>query len=143
MRIEPSRPSSVSQARRPERRTGLSGFSGLVNVEDEFATAPSAPTLAAASIASLLDLQMVNAPADELRRQKAKAEVGHLALDLLTDLQRALAVGGASVTLLQSLLTKVSAQVTDNKDPQLDEIMNEIHLRLAVETAKLEMASTR
>lgn len=143
MRIDAQRPLSASQARRPERRNSTGGFSSLVSVDEEVTARPTGAIAMTAPIANLIDLQNVEERHGDRQRRDGKLAAGHQMLDVLTQVQQALAIGGASVTLLQNMAARVASQAADRHDPQLDEILNEIYLRLAVETAKLEMAHAR
>jgi hypothetical protein len=140
MRIDTLRASTAAQAKRPGVRASADGFSGLVSVEEDVAVRPASGLMATASVANLVDLQIADDQRERGKREKQKLQNGHDSLDMLAQLQRSLALGQPSVTQLQNLSARAAAHRRDNNDPQLDEILAEINLRLAVETARLEMA---
>jgi hypothetical protein len=140
MRIETLRPNSVAPAKRPGGRIRAGGFSDLVSVDEDVAPRAAGPMLGITSLSTLLDVQNVQERTEPRRQTQTQISAGHETLDMLGHLQRALALGGASVTVLQKLSARASAQAGMSDDPQLNDILAEINLRLAVETAKLEMA---
>jgi hypothetical protein len=140
MRIETLRANAAAQAKRPGARTSASGFSGMVSMDDDVALRPASGLVATASVANLVDLQIADDQRERGSRERQKLLNAHDSLDMLAELQRSLAMGQASVTQLKNLSARAAAHRHDSNDPQLDEILAEINLRLAVETAKLEMA---
>jgi hypothetical protein len=96
----------------------------------------SAPS-AVMGVAALLTLQDVGSPTE--RKRRAVRRAGGL-LDLLDEMKMALLDGqvtGESLTRLQIALREQRAS-TD--DPRLEDLLDEIETRAAVEIAKLEKA---
>ena len=122
------------------RRVGDGGlFASFLDAAGDAADAASVSTLNAPSAASsLFALQEVSE--FDVERKKAFKR-GHSMLDALERLRRQLIVGEVPHSTLQSLASELSAERAQIADPQLLEILDDIELRLAVELAKLEMAS--
>lgn len=143
MRIETIRARTAAQNARPGVRTSAAGFSGMVQVEEEAAARPVSGLTAALSVANLLDLQITDDQREKSSAEQQKLQNAKDSLDMLDQLQRSLVLGQASVTQLQNLSARAAAQHSTSNDPQLNDIIAEINLRLAVEAAKLEMARDR
>jgi hypothetical protein len=115
----------------------------MVQVEEEAAARPVSGLTAALSVANLLDLQITDDQREKSSAEQQKLQNAKDSLDMLDQLQRSLVLGQASVTQLQNLSARAAAQHSTSNDPQLNDIIAEINLRLAVEAAKLEMARDR
>ncbi len=140
MRIDTLRSTTPALAKRAAQRAGGSGFSGLIESEPQTgAVSKGAPVFATAPLV-FVDAQQIEDRQARPRKAEKQMAAGHDALDLLGQLQRALILGTTSVGLLQTLAARAEAQNGATDDPQLAGIMNEIKIRLAVETAKLEAA---
>jgi hypothetical protein len=139
MRIETLRPTSVATAKRAGRHGATGAFSGLLDSEaaTTHGLAPAPPLHA---LTSLIGIQFDEGANDARRQRQTAMDGAEAALNLLTAVQRALAMGGLTVTHLQHLTRQLAALPSASGDPQLDEIRAEIHLRVAVEAAKLEFA---
>jgi hypothetical protein len=132
---------------RPTRRTGQVGATGFA---DALSAAEAAAGVDAAGgveattsiaavggIGALLGAQEVSE--HEVRKRKAVRQ-GRVTLEALEQLRDALLIG----TLPLSTLTRLEALVAEERgrtnDPVLQQILDEIELRAAVELAKLEVA---
>jgi Class II flagellar assembly regulator len=141
MRIETLRPTSVTTAKRAERRGSGTVFSGLLDSSDVSSNA-AAPAQPLNVLTSLIGIQLDENAQDAQRQHLQAVAVARDALDVLQDVQRALVLGTASVTHLQQLRTQLSRGKITSLDPRLSEIAAEIEIRLAVEIAKMEYAQT-
>lgn len=97
-----------------------------------------AATSAVMGVEALLTLQDVGGPLE--RRRRAVGRAGRL-LDALDEIKIALLHGQLSAGDLQRLERAIRDQRAATGDPQLEELLNEIETRAAVELAKLEQAA--
>ncbi|MES1156903.1 MAG: flagellar assembly protein FliX [Alphaproteobacteria bacterium] len=133
MKIEGGRNVSSSSPARKSGAAAASGFAPQTETTRDVATA--APTNAAASLDAILALQGEDLETERRGRQVRR---GRRALDVLSDLERALLLGHAPGSLrveLESLGTGSES----TGDSELDAILLEVDTRVAVELAKLEM----
>lgn len=125
---------------RPSDKTDKkkSGSGGTVGFE-KFLHADEAEASSGASAAqganAFLFLQEISD--EELYRQKGMQR-GNQALDMLEALQRDLLMGQVPAATLHKLDTFLSERTESFSDPRLDQLLNEIELRVAVEKAKLD-----
>lgn len=111
---------------------GSSGASGSVD-------AP-ASVAATSGIGVLLGAQEVTE--EEMNRRKSLKR-GRLALEALEQLRDALLTGRLPATSLRQLEDLVRGERALTADPRLNEVLDEIEVRAAVELAKLEMSGIR
>ena len=112
------------------------GFGELLDAGETEAPRSLASAAPLMSVAGLLALQTVEDPTQGRSRGLAHGEA---LLEELNALQRELALGGGSVARLQQIADKVRKRPADLRaDPQLNGILDEIELRVAVELAKRE-----
>lgn len=90
-----------------------------------------------AGVGALLGAQEVSE--QEVRRRKSIKRAG-LTLGALEQLRDALLFGTLPLSTLTRLETLVAEERLTNDDPALQQILDEIELRAAVELAKLEVA---
>jgi hypothetical protein len=89
------------------------------------------------SIDALLALQEVGGPLE--RRRKAVRRAGVI-LDVLDEVKLSLLDGGVPPAALERLMSAIRLERGGADDPRLQELLDEIETRAAVEQAKLEMA---
>jgi hypothetical protein len=89
------------------------------------------------SIDVLLALQEVGGPLE--RRRKAVRRAGQI-LDVLDDVKMALLEGEIPPAALDRLMRAIHQERDRTDDPRLEEVLNEIETRAAVEIAKLEVS---
>ena len=104
----------------PTQASGVSNVSSIMGVE------------------ALLALQDVGTPTERRRRSVARA--GRL-LDELDEIKIALLGGDLSTAQLERLGRAIRQQREATDDPKLEDILNQIETRAAVELAKLEAAT--
>jgi hypothetical protein len=129
----PAAPAAGSTA----RRSGSSTFS----LPEQSATAAPSGTSGARSVAgidALMALQGVES-VDERRRRAVKR--GHKALDLLDEMKLALLSGQLDAGMLLRLKSAAADLKDLSGDPQVDQVLAEIDLRVEVELAKFETAA--
>jgi hypothetical protein len=136
MKIEgPSGPSQAG-AVRGAGRTASGGFS--LSGVGESAEAAEAQRMAGLdgvmTVSALLALQGVEDPLQ--RRKRAMGRASRL-LDILDDLKVAMLEGRASPSTLDDLARAVREQRESTDDPRLNDVLNQIETRAAVELAKL------
>ena len=136
MKIEgPSGPSQSSAAR-GAGRTASGGFS--LSGTGEAAETAEAQRMAGLegvmTVSALLALQGVEDPLH--RRKRALGRASRL-LDILDDLKVAMLEGRASASTLDDLAHAVREQRENTDDPRLNDVLNQIETRAAVELAKL------
>jgi hypothetical protein len=88
----------------------------------------------------LQSLLLLQAAPATVRRPHQRASRGRRLLDGLDDLRLALLQGEIPVALLQHLRNGLEATDEPGDEPQLDDILEQIELRVMVELAKLEHA---
>lgn len=139
MRINDPNRVQASGLRRTEKRGGTSSasFSSLLGSEEAGDTAATTGAGPVASVGALIALQQVD---DAAHGRSRGLKRGRDLLDSLEEIQRGLLTGTLSVTQLQSIAARLRAHESVD-DPQLSEIMSEIELRVAVELAKLGVAT--
>jgi hypothetical protein len=136
MKIQGSSGPSQTGAARGAGRGASGGFSlsGL----GESAEASEAQRMAGLdgvmTVSALLALQGVEDPLQ--RRKRAMGRASRL-LDILDDLKVAMLEGRASPSTLDNLARAVREQREATDDPQLNDVLNQIETRAAVELAKL------
>jgi hypothetical protein len=118
------------------RRTASSGFS-LPDTAAAAETRPTAAPKAVGNIDALLALQGVEDPAE---RRKRAVRRGRSALDVLDDLKIGLLVGTLDNTTVQRLRNAAMELKSASGDPNLDQVLSEIELRVEVELAKAGQA---
>jgi hypothetical protein len=96
-----------------------------------------ATTSAVMGVEALLTLQDVGGPLE--RRRRAVGRAGRL-LDVLDGIKIALLDGQLTAGDLQRLERAIRDQRAATDDPRLEELLDEIETRAAVELAKLEQA---
>jgi hypothetical protein len=102
-------------------------------VEESVATAP---VVGAAAVDALLAIQEVDAVEDRQPRARARRR-GEALLDRLEELRLALLTGGIPADRLRELATMIGQGRQRTDDPGLDQVLDEIELRVRVELAKL------
>lgn len=96
---------------------------------------------AAASLAGMLAIQEVSD--EEIRRKRAAVRRGHDMLESLESLRHALLEGRIPPQQLRELERHLSDQRQQFTDPALQEVLDDIELRVAVELAKIETAKNQ
>ena len=134
MKVDPTKISGVSQAKRTKKSssTGGSAFADMISETDgpERASGP-APT---SSVDSVFALQSVGDREGNARKAKERAE---LMLSRLEDLRDGLLMGMVPTDRLHDLAAAARQQREELDDPRLSEILDDIELRARVELAKL------
>ena len=140
MKVEgPKAPASTSRAG-PAKRAGESGsFSRLLESGE---TEESGQSGASAAPSSVPGLFMLQGESDAERKKRDRAtNRARDALSLLDQITYALLNSGVSTAHLARLKGLASVEAETVTDPRLAAVLDEIDLRLAVETAKLEKAA--
>ncbi|MGD9967267.1 MAG: flagellar assembly protein FliX [Hyphomonadaceae bacterium] len=135
MKIEPGRNVGPSAAAAKATRTAAPGFAPAADAPARAAAA--SPTGAVTPLDSILALQAGENPAQRRARQTRR---GQEALDALEELEQGLLTGRAPGSL-RSRLEALQRRAEATGDDRLDAVLNEIDIRLAVETAKLDRIS--
>lgn len=132
MRILPATPTSVSATSAARRSAAPGGFA----LDEGTAARPGAsanPAAAIHSVDALLALQGVE-DAGERRRQLVRR--GRGALELLDTLKVEILAGGIGLDTLRRLEVTLAKLSERSGDPRLDEVLDAIGVRVAVELAK-------
>ena len=135
MKIEPGRNVGSSSAAGKAGKTAAPGFAPATDAPQRAAAA--SPMGAVTSLDAILTLQGAEDPMQRRARQRRR---GVEALDTLEELEKGLLVGRAPAGL-KARLEALSGRSEKTGDSDLDAILNEIDIRLAVEAAKLERIS--
>jgi hypothetical protein len=132
----PSNTSSTGAARGPGRAASGGGFSlAPLDAAEEAAEAQRMAGLdGVMTVSALLALQGVEDPLS--RRKRAMGRASRI-LDMLDDLKVAMLDGAASPATLDNLAKTVREQRDATDDPSLEDVLNQIETRAAVELAKL------
>jgi hypothetical protein len=135
MRIEQSSSLSSTVARRgTQGASSGSGFSQALS-QDTGTAAANAPK----TVATVDNLFMLQEVAEDLtHRRKAAVQRGSSMLDRLDDIRLALLTGSLPRGQLENLRRMAQDRVDVLNDPQLQSVLDEIELRVAVELAKLD-----
>ena len=133
----PVQNSTVRRTRKGADRGSKGGFAEEVAATDP---EPAAPTQirgpsSLAPVDALIALQEVE---DSTTGRKRAMGQGKDMLDLLDNIRHGLLIGGISRGKLDSLVRAVKAERQSVEDPKLQEVLDEIELRAAVELAKYE-----
>lgn len=133
MRITGNTPVGSKPGASGVKAKGSSGNAFASHLSDETAVknAESAPPLA--SVGAMLALQEMD---DALGARKKAIRQGDLLLDKLEAIRRDLLLGGVPQDRLHNLKTLVKQQRVAVIDPLLNDILDDIDLRVRVELAK-------
>jgi Class II flagellar assembly regulator len=137
MRVSAPGQIQSSNVRRNERRAGASGFSGLIATEDAHPIGASLQTQATASVGAILALQQTDHATTGRKRAMQRAT------DLLSELEeirRAMILGDLPPPRLQAIAARLAKKDSAELDPLLQQILQDIELRVAVELAKLGLS---
>jgi hypothetical protein len=135
MKIEPGRNVGSSSTAGKASKAAAPGFAPATGAPQRAAAA--SPTGAVTSLDAILALQGAEDPMQRRARQRRR---GAEALDTLEELERGLLLGRAPGGL-KARLEALQGRSEKTGDDDLDDILNEIDIRLAVEAAKLERIS--
>lgn len=121
-----------------KKGAGDTSFSGLIE-ESGGAEATAAPSgvMSIQGVDALLSLQDVGDGTQGGGNKKARMR-GEVLLDQLDKIRMGLLSGGIPVSTLQQLKHAVNSQRGEVMDPRLNEVLDEIDLRVQVELAKFE-----
>lgn len=116
--------------------SGKSGFSKALSTDETSSAPPPSGTSPLTTVNSLLSLQEMPTSSEGRSRGLAMAEdmLGHLEI-----IRHGLLAGQIPQNKLKEVVKVISRERSMSKDPALDEILNDIELRVKVELAKLEM----
>jgi hypothetical protein len=133
----PVKNNAVRRTRKGADRSGKVSFAQEVS---ETETEPAALTQVQGSsslapVDSLIALQEVEDSTTGRKRGMAR---GREMLELLDNIRHGLLIGGISRQKLETLVRAVRSDRLAIEDPKLQEVLNEIELRAAVELAKYE-----
>lgn len=135
MRIQdPVRTQAATTRRTSDKggTSGASGFSSLLGAEEAPAAAGLSGAGPVANIGAILAAQQAE---DATQGRSRGLQWGRDLLDELEGLQRALSLGTLNLNQLSNLAAKVRTY-QNTGDPDLDSILAEVELRVAVELAK-------
>lgn len=132
MRITGPNGAALSTKTGSARRTAAGGFS-LEEPEAPRNTGSAGPMRAVTGLDGLLALQGVETPTE---RKKRAVTRGRKALDVLDDLKLGLLDGSLDSATLDRLKLASEGLAGDTGDTGLDDVLNAIDLRVAVELAK-------
>lgn len=113
-----------------------SGFNEILSSEESAAALPPSGTSPLTAVSSLLSLQEMPTSSEGKSKGLARVEemLGHLEL-----IRHGLLAGQIPQRQLKDVAAIVSREKELSNDPALDEILNDVELRVKVELAKLEM----
>ena len=135
MRIEQSSSLSPSVTRRTAQTAGCDSRFAEALSQDTATTAANAPK----AVATVDNLFMLQEVAEDLTgRRRAAVKRGDSMLDRLDDIRIALLTGSLPRGQLESLRRMAKERGDVLNDPQLQSVLDEIELRVAVELAKLD-----
>lgn len=132
MKIESGRGVGATGGAKKTAGAAAPGFS--VPAEGPVKTAAASGVSSLTPLDSILALQGEEPPGQRRARQ---AKRGRAALDVLEKLERALVLGHGPMTL-RAELDNVQRGAETTGEAELDEVLREIDIRVAVEAAKLD-----
>lgn len=129
---------NTSGVRRKGKSNSVEGsdFSALLEAMSE-ASESAAPTAPAPVSSTNMVLSIQAVSDEEIGRKKAYKQANQT-LDALDDLKKSILLGDISQHQLKNISDKIDSMRTQSSDPQLQEILDHIELRAAVELAKLD-----
>jgi hypothetical protein len=131
----PSGPSSTGAARGAGRATsGGFSLSGVTSASEAAEAQRMAGLEGVMTVSALLALQGVEDPLSRKKRAMGRAS---RILDMLDDLKVAMLDGAAAPSTLDNLARAVREERASTDDPSLEDVLNQIETRAAVELAKL------
>lgn len=127
-------PGQVGTTQRTKKAgsTGSADFSKFLDGVEE--TEGSAPTGGVKSIGSINILQEVN---PDGHKKRELVDKGNQMLDKLEEIRDSLLFGNISISRLQNLKRIIDGVESNNDDPELADLIEQIKTRAAVELAKL------
>ena len=134
MRIETNQRTNSVGGHGPSGRAQGGAVFSPVGADQPSRAAASAPVMAAASLDALLALQGVDDPLQG--RRKRKLLIGRTLLDTLEAVKADLLTGHVNPARLDQLVTML-AEARERCEPGLDDLLDDIDLRVRVELAKL------
>ncbi len=137
MRVSAPGPVQSSNVRRTERRAGAGGFSSLIAADEPSSTPATLQTQATASVGAILALQATDDATTGRKRamQRATDMLGEL-----EEMRRALILGDLPPQRLAAIASRLAKKESGELDPVLQQILQDIELRVAVELAKLGLS---
>lgn len=137
MRIIPAAQNGVASATSARRSAGTGGFS----LDEGTATKPSSASGAALGIQSVDALLAIQGVEDATERRKRFARRGSSALDLLDKLKVEILEGRVGLDTLRRLEVMLDGLAERSGERALDDVLDAIGVRVAVEIAKRRPAS--
>ncbi|MEE2526194.1 flagellar assembly protein FliX [Hyphobacterium sp. HN65] len=131
----PGSTASVSSKRRTGK-TGGEGFS--VETPQAGGQASVAATSGASALTSVDAILALQSVGDFTEAKKKATERAFTMLDVLDDLKLALLDGGIPRAKLVALMDLLQSRRDNTQDPRLEQMLDEVETRAAVELAKLE-----
>lgn len=130
--------SSTSGVQKQRGKGKVGAFADLLADADAAdATAAANQMAAAAPLHHLLTLQEISE--EDVQRRKT-IQHGNALLDTLEGLRRQILSGGVTLATLDDMERQLAAGRLVTQDAKLNALMDDIELRVAVESAKLTMA---
>ena len=137
MRIEWSPPLRRTTARRDDKTDASSGEKFALSLQGEQPAAPASAPPAISSVDALLSVQEMP---DALAGRRRAVQRGNSLLDRLEELRLGLLAGALPRERLDELARLARTARDRVDDPRLNQVLDEIDLRVAVELAKLDTA---
>ena len=142
MKVNGSGPVQNNAVRRTRKGADRNGTGSFAEEVSAIGSEPAALTQAQAPnslapVDSLIALQEVE---DSTTGRKRSAARGTEMLNLLDNIRHGLLIGAISREKLQSLVRATRSGRLPTEDPKLQEVLDEIELRAAVELAKYEQS---
>lgn len=134
---------SIDSTNSTTKRKGTSAAGSFADLlasaeaSDVSGVAQSSDVAAASALNNLLALQEISE--EDIKRKKL-VQQGNNLLDTLEQLRRRLLSGTISPHLLLDLSRQITMQKQMSDDPKVNEIIEDIELRAAVELAKIQKA---
>lgn len=135
MKVDPTKISGVSQAKRTKKSSSAGGSAFADMVSDTSATERTGGPTPVSGVESVFAVQSVGDREGNAKKAKERAE---LMLSRLEDIRDGLLMGMVPTDRLQDLATAARQQREELDDPRLSEILDDIELRARVELAKLD-----
>lgn len=132
---------SSGRTKKSEKSGGVGASQAFRDHLDESGTATSTAASGTAPLAALSSLLAIQEAPDSLTGKKRAILHGDTLLDELKELQVGLMQGWVSEDTLQNLSNMLGSQRPVIDDPELNQVLDDIELRAAVELAKLEKSS--
>lgn len=137
MKIDGVDKTRLNKVDKTKKKSSSSSASFADHLSDSSESQATSPSSAMSGIAGVMALQAAEHSSEEESRGKALQQ-GQDMVETLEDLRRSLLLGEISSSQLQTIAQNLEQSRPNFTDPALNDMLDEIELRVAVELAKYQ-----